>query len=191
MLAVGCGPVLAGSAAVIGDGRITDEALASQVSEVTSALGLEESGNISAAILNRLITQQIVMELAKKHNVSVSKEEVDSFVADQAQMAGGTERFEQALLGKGIPADQIAKAAEATLLVAKLGPVIAPGADPQEQEIATVAAAGNLARELDTRVSPRFGIWDPELLRVGPPPNDLSKPAAKPDLDLLNPAVPQ
>ncbi len=172
----GCGPLLAGSAAVVGQARITDQALAAQVTAVTTNLKIAESPEVSVAILNRLVTQQLIFALADQQRISLSQADVDAFVNQQAQLAGGRERFEAVLMQKGIPADQIPAAARATLLVAQLGSRLAPGSDGEAQDSATVAAVTKFSGEVGTRVSPRFGEWNGELLRIGPPPNDLSRP---------------
>lgn len=186
LLVAACGPVLAGSAAVIGQHRITDEALASQITAVTEPLRVPESQSVSAAILNRMITQQLVFDLAAKHQVSVSSEEVQSFIDEQVALMGGDrEAFEQGLLRRGIPASEINNTAKATLLVAKLGPVLAPGQGAEGQELATVLAVAEMSKQLDTRVSPRFGTWDPEQLQVIATPDDLSTPAPRRDVESL------
>lgn len=185
LAATACGPVQAGSAAIVGQTRITDEALGVQVAEVTSALGVPGSQAVSAAILNRLITQQLVFELGARNGVTISSDAVNSFLAEQAAAMGGREAFEEALLEKGIPARAIPDAARATLIVAELGGRLAPNQPPEDQEAATVNAATTLSKELDTRVSPRFGTWDAQMLQVGPPPDDLSKPAPRPDVTAL------
>lgn len=184
-----CGPTLAGSAAVVGQHRITDETLATQVSAVTVPLRVPESQQVSAAILNRMITQQLVFDLAAEHQISVSPEEVRAFIDEQVALSGGDrEMFERGLLQRGIPAAEIDGTARATLLVARLGPKLAPGQGVEEQELATVLAVAELSRKLDTRVSPRFGTWDPELLQVTGTPNDLSTPAPRRDVQALRSA---
>jgi len=189
VLTTACGPMLAGSAAVIGQSRITDETLATQVSAVTVPLRVPESQQVSAAILNRMITQQLVFDLAAGHQISVSPEEVQAFISEQVALAGGDRQaFEQGLLRRGIPPAEIEGTARATLLVARLGPVLAPGKGVEEQELATVLAVAELSRKLDTRVSPRFGTWDPELLQVTDTPNDLSTPAPRRDVQALRSA---
>lgn len=187
----GCGPALAGSAAVVGSARITDQALAAQVTAVTTQLKIAETSEVSVAILNRLVTQQLIFALADQQKISVSQAEVDSFVEQQAQLAGGRERFEAVLMQKGIPADQIPAAARATLLVAQLGSRLVPGGDGEAQDSATVAAVTKFSGEIGTRVSPRFGEWDAELLRIGPPPNDLSRPIRKVSINPLEGATVQ
>lgn len=182
----GCGPLLAGSAAVVGQARITDQTLAAQVTAVTTKLQIAESSEVSVAILNRLVTQQLIFALADQQKISLSQADVDAFVEQQAQLAGGRERFEAVLMQKGIPADQIPAAARATLLVAQIGSRLAPGGDGEAQDLATVAAVTKLSGEAGTRISPRFGEWNAELLRITPPPNDLSRPIRKVSINPLD-----
>lgn len=187
VLLTGCGPMLAGAAAVVGQTRITDDALGAEVDVVTSAIAIEKSGTVSAAILNRMVTQELIFEVAEREGVSVSDETVDAFIAEQEAAVGGKAAFEARLLEKGIPPSAVFDAAKATVLVAELGAHLAPGKQPEEQELATVAAVTKASSELDTRVSPRFGGWDPELLQVTRPPDDLSIPAPRPEVTALSP----
>ncbi len=176
VVAGGCGTDLAGAAATIGSQRITDSELARQVQTVTTGLAIEQSPKVSAAILGRMLTTELVAQLAAKNNVSVSQGEVDTFITAQVQQAGGQEQFEAQALKSGIAAGDIVNAVRTTLLVQKLGPVLAPGKSEEEQQIETTKAAVELARQLNVTVSPRFGVWLPEQLQIGPPPNDLSAP---------------
>lgn len=170
----GCGPDLAGSAATIGADRITDEALTTQVQAVTTGLKIPASPRVSAAILQRMLTTQLVAALAAANKVTVTQGEVDSFIAAQTQQAGGKTQFEAQVLQSGIAASDIQSAVRTTLLVQKLGPVLAPGKSEQEQQVATAAAAVKLAQQLNVSVSPRFGTWQGVRLQVGPVPDDLS-----------------
>ncbi len=173
-VAAGCGPDLAGSAATIGSDRITDEALTTQVDAVTTGLNIDESPKVSAAILQRMLTTQLVAQLAARNNVTVTQGEIDTFISAQVQQAGGQKQFETQVLQSGIAQSDIQNAVKTTLLVQKLGPVLAPGKSEQEQQTATAVAAVKLAQELNVSVSPRFGTWQAARLQVGPPPDDLS-----------------
>ncbi|MFZ1854639.1 MAG: SurA N-terminal domain-containing protein [Candidatus Nanopelagicales bacterium] len=172
----GCGPNLAGAAAVVGSTRITDQALTQQSDLVTSTLGIEPSAQVNVVLLQRLITQELVAQLAAREGVTVSQGEVESFLQKQYQQAGGQAALEQALLQSGIPSDQIQEAARTTLLVQKLGEKLAPGQDSQAQQGAVGIAIIALSKQEGTQVSPRFGSWDGKTLEVTAPPNDLSKP---------------
>lgn len=175
-LVAGCGPVLAGSAAVMGDTRITDETLAQQAQAITSALKIEESPKVSSVLLQRLVTQELVNQLAARNNVVVTQGDIDTFLTEQYTKAGGREALQAQLLQAGIPADQIESSAKTTIQVAKLGPALAPDADAKGQQTAVAVAAVKLSDELDTQISPRFGTWDARGLQVAPPPDDLSAP---------------
>ncbi|HUM87656.1 MAG TPA: hypothetical protein PKH63_10110, partial [Actinomycetota bacterium] len=48
-----CGPTLSGSAAVVGEQRLTDSELAETTTQLTEQLGIPESAQVSQAVLSR------------------------------------------------------------------------------------------------------------------------------------------
>lgn len=65
LLLTGCGQqTLAGSAAVVGDARLTDTELGQTVTTLTEKLGIPASDQVSQAVLSRWMVAQMVDELA-------------------------------------------------------------------------------------------------------------------------------
>ncbi len=189
--ASGCGADLAGSAAVVGQQRVTDEELTADVDAVTSALGIESSDQVNQIVLDRLIRSDLFDELAARNGVTITGGELDTFIADTAETVGGRAALDAQLLqSSGVAADAVESFARTFLLQQKIAEVLVPGGTPEQQGEALAAAVIALSEELDTRVSPRFGTWDPATLSVGPIPNDLSAPiisADDPALQQINP----
>jgi len=175
-LIAGCGPELAGSAAVVGDDRVTDTQLADQVTVVTTALGIQSSAKANQVVLDRLIRAELYNELAARNGIDVTDGEVTKFLNETAAQVGGQQALNAQLLQSGVPESEVFGFAQTFLTQKALAEKLAPGKSQQEQGVILGAAVIALSKELDTRVSPRFGTWDADRLSVGAPPNDLSEP---------------
>lgn len=178
IVVTGCGPTLAGSAAVVGEARITDDELTAQVTEVLTALNLGPSDKANQVVLDRLIRESIFAEMAKREQVDVSDGEVSAFVAEsEKQTPGGAAGLAAQLLQAGVPQSEILPFAKTYLLQQKIAMKLAPNKAQQIQQQVFSVAAIKLSESLDIRVSPRFGSWEAAQLKVGAIPNDLSVPA--------------
>ena len=186
----GCGPTQAGSAAVVGEQRLTDAQLAQTTSELSTALGIPESPQVTQAVLSRWMVSQLVSQLAASANVTVTKGEVDRLLAKEAKRAGGQQALEQSALQAGLLPNMIPDAVRTTLLIETLSKSVANAQDPTGQS-GLVALVQQFANNADPQVSPRYGTWDAQQLSVGALPDDLSTPViTNPGLDQL-PQMPQ
>ena len=184
-LIAGCGPELAGSAAVVGDDRVTDTQLADQVTVVTTALGIQSSAKANQVVLDRLIRAELYNELAARNGIDVTDGEVTKFLNETAAQVGGQQALNAQLLQSGVPESEVFGFAQTFLTQKALAEKLAPGKSQQEQGVILGAAVIALSKELDTRVSPRFCTWDADRLSVGAPPNDLSEPLPTSNSSLL------
>lgn len=175
-LATGCGPNLAGSAAVIGDSRITDETLVSQSNALTAALEIPPSAKVNQFLLDRDLKQELVSRLAEKHGVDITPGQIAAFLDEQYQLGGGKEQTLAQLEQQGITADALDAVVLTQLQVVAIGQALLPNGTEEQQSKAVLAAAIELSDQLNVTVSPRFGQWDAEKLGVIPAPNDLSAP---------------
>lgn len=182
----GCGQTLAGSAAVVGETRLTDSQLSQTVSTLSTELGIPESAQVSQAVLSRWMVGQLVEQLAEKSGVTVSKGEVDAAIATESENAGGREAFEQGALQAGVLPEDIPDAVRTSLLIDKLSQFTVTDEDPSGQT-GLITQVQLLSQELDPQVSPRFGTWDAEQLSVGSLPDDLSTPVVQEALPQLQP----
>lgn len=187
---VGCGPTQAGSAAVVGDQRLTDAQLAQTTSELTEALGIPESPQISQAVLSRWVVGQLVSQLAADVDVEVTKGDVDRLLAREARRAGGQQALEESALQSGLLPDMIPEAVRTSLLIEALSSRTVTPEDPSGQA-GLVALVQEFSKTANPQVSPRYGTWDPQQLSVGALPDDLSAPViTDPGLAEL-PQIPQ
>ncbi len=183
----GCGQTLAGSAAVVGEERLTDAQLSQTVSTLAQELGIENSAQVSQAVLSRWMVSQLVDQLAEDKGVTISKGEVDAAITQESESAGGQEAFEQGALQAGVLPADIADAVRTSLLIEKMAQFTITGDDPSGQT-GLITQVQQLSAELDPQVSPRFGTWDEEQLAVGALPDDLSTPVIDEAVPQLQPA---
>ena len=173
----GCGAATAGAAAVVGDTRISEQTLTSTVQEVLVAQ--QKSPNTSdaslvSAVLNRLVTSELVDILAAEKGVTVTQGAIDSTLQGYVQQAGGEAQVQDILLQRNVAPTQIESFVRTNVLAQMLGQALAPTADIQGQSDAVVAAIVETSMVAGTEVRPRFGTWDATKLAIGPVPSDLS-----------------
>lgn len=175
----GCGTPTAGAAAVVGDQRISETTLNSEVQSVLSLQGLpatDSSNELITSTLNQMITTILVDELASREKIEVTQGEIDDLRLQYIAQAGGVEAFESQISQQGIAIDDVDSIIRLNIQVSQLGDVLSPNTEPDAKSAAVFLAISELSTEIGTEVSPRFGTWDPENLTVGPSANSLSEP---------------
>lgn len=181
----GCGgAVTAGSAAVLGDSRITTTEVADQVAEVQRARG-QEAGQpdiiLTQEVVRRLVLLDLVEQAAARQGVEVTEGEIDAARLQFEAQFGGREALEQAFLDSGVPPSQIDSEIRLNVTATELQAALVPDGTPEEQSAALFDYIVTLSEELGTTIAARFGTWIPADLQVGPPPSDLSVgPQAEP-----------
>jgi len=172
----GCDPALSGSAAVVGEERLTDSALSETTTQLTQKLGIPESAQVSQVVLSRWVVAELIDELAVRRGVEVTKGAVDQSISEETERAGGREALEQSALQAGVVPEMIPEVVRTTLLIDQLSKISVTGDDPTGQT-GLLVQVQQLSEELQPQVSPRFGTWDAEQLTVGALPDDLSTTA--------------
>jgi hypothetical protein len=175
----GCGTPTAGAAAVVGEQRISEATLNSEVQSVLSLQGLpatDSSNELITSTLNQMITTILVNELASREKIEVTQGEIDDLRLQYIAQAGGVEAFESQISQQGIAIDDVDSIIRVNIQVSQLGDVLSPNTEPDAKSAAVFLALSELSSEIGTEVSPRFGTWDPENLTVGPSANSLSEP---------------
>lgn len=175
----GCGASQAGAAALIGDQRITESELNERVQGILTAQGLptqDSSSELITQALDRLITTNLVNQLADREGIVIDQGEVDAIRLQYLAQAGGQAELENLLLQQGVLPADIDSVIALNIQVSKLGQELAPGAELDVQGGAVFVAASELSVELNTEVAPRYGTWDAENLTIGPVSNSVSEP---------------
>ena len=183
LLLSGCGGQLAGSAAVIGEERITEKYLVTQLDELKVALGLEASTPLgeqaARAILARAIVDLVIREAASAEEISVSESAVAEERGVLEETFGGEDSLIEYAANQGLPPAMINDALRTNLLLIALGQKLSPGVEPALQQEVASSYVAEFANSLGVQVSPRIGVWVPENLSIAPPPDDLSVPASQ------------
>lgn len=177
----GCSSSTPGAAATLGDTRISEQQLATEVQTVLSAKGLPANTadeTLTQQTLGRLITIDLLDTLAERNGVVVTQGMIDKqFLAYDAQ-AGDRAALEKLFLDQNVAPSQLESIVRVQVQAQELGKALAPNGTADEQNQAVFEAASKLSEELGTTVSPRFGIWDPTALRINGVPSDLASPPA-------------
>lgn len=180
LVAAGCGGGLAaGSAAVVGDTRITTAAVADQVEQINTARGLPVDtvdATLTQSTVQRLIITDLVDQAAQRLGAEVTDGAIDAEINALELRAGSRAELDQLLLESNIPPSGLESQIRTTLLVQRMGVILDPQADPQTQNQLVYDYVVALSEELDVSVSPRFGVWNPIDLNLGAPPADLAIP---------------
>jgi hypothetical protein len=179
LVSSGCASATPGAAAIVGDTRITERQLTSQVEQVLKAQGRPVDSASEALVvttLDRMITALLVEQIAEEQGITITQGELDATIANYAEASGGRQAFEDALLAQDLAPDDIEELFRVNILAQKMGMILDPGGTPDSQSASIFAAVAAYSEEVGTEVSPRYGSWDPAGLVVGPPPNDLSAP---------------
>lgn len=174
-----CSGQTAGSAAIVGDTRITDETISAEVENLLTAQGKsldDASPSMMATALGRAVTTELVDQVATKEGVTVNAGEIDAVLDAYGEQAGGLAEFEKYLLTQDVAPDQITSIIRLNIQVEKLGLKLAPNESPDMQSLAVFQIVGTYSEEVGVEISPRYGSWDPANLTIGPPPDDLSTP---------------
>lgn len=175
----GCGSAAPGAAAVVGDQRISERELDERVEQVLLAQGRPVDSASEALVvttLDRMITTSLVEQFASREGVEVTQGELDAVVASYVEGSGGREAFEELLLQQDLAPEGIEDLFRVNILAQKLGVELDPAGSPESQTLAVLNAVSAFSADIGTRVSPRYGTWDPSELTIGAVADDLSIP---------------
>ena len=182
VLLTACNPAQAGSAALVGDIRITESRVNEATSDALAAAATLPDGQADAldpaAVLrqnvNRLIASELLATIAVEEGIVVTQGEIDALLAQASSGTDPDEFAAQIALQAGVPPEDLESFARDFLIQQKLGLKLAPTGDANAQQDASRARLVQEADERGVTVSPRYGAWDPTLAAVTGDLNDLS-----------------
>jgi hypothetical protein len=174
-----CDPPKAGSAAVVGTERISERTVSTTAQAVYKVKGTEQipQAELNREIVRRMVTSQLVAELAKREDVTVTQGEVDDLIQQAIQGSTRQALADQLAQQAGVAPAEVNAYAHDFLLRQKLDEKFGNGNADQGHAVVT-QKLGALSKKLGTTVSPRYGKWDAGSASVKPPIDDLSKPAS-------------
>ena len=191
LAASGCaGPIPAGSAAIVGEDRVTTDALAGQVAEIQRGLGQPvdtPDEGLLRSVLQRMIVVELVEVAAERQGIDVPQGEVDAAILTAEAQLGSREAIDESLLQSNVPPSELERWIRFNLLIEALARSLVPEAPPEQQQAALFEYVVATGEEIGVTVSPRFGTWNPADLQIGPTPTDLSIVPSSPVLDPLIP----
>jgi peptidyl-prolyl cis-trans isomerase SurA len=192
-----CAPVQAGSAAIVGNQRITVSSLDTQVSNWEAAAkpyagsGLQvTSANAPAAVLSWLIRFAVMDQVAASNGISVTEAQSQAALSSLSAVASqqGASSTSMLLIANGIPPQMFPQVGQWEAQQTAYGLKTTGGKEPTstaEQNAFTAAvnkAQCTAATSLNIQVSPQFGRLDYAMaaFSVVPAENVLSRPAGTP-----------
>jgi SurA N-terminal domain len=188
-----CSPVQVGSAAIVGDQRITVSSLDTQVSNLKTAAkpfsGTMQltAANYPAAVLSWLIRFEVMDQVAASNGINVTSAQSQAALSSLSSLAAqnGTSTS-QLLIENGVPPQLFPQVgrwdAQETAYGLKVNGGKAPSSTAEQTTVtdAVNKAQCTAAKSLNIQVSPQFGRLDYTQFSVVPAADTLSKPAGTP-----------
>ena len=192
-LLAACSPVQAGSAAIVGDQRITVSSLDTQVSNLQTAAkpysGLQiTTAQYPSAVLAWMIRFQVMDQMAAANGINVTDTQAQAardYLTSVAQQNGLPSR-DELLVGSGVPPQMFEQVyrweAQQTALGLKQngGKPVTTTTEQNAVNAALTKEQCQTAKTLDIKVSPQFGRLDYTSFAVVAAPDTLSRPAGTP-----------
>jgi peptidyl-prolyl cis-trans isomerase SurA len=191
-----CAPVQAGSAAIVGDQRITVSSLDTQVSNWAAAAKPYGSAvqltaaQAPAQVLSWLIRFEIMDEVAASNGISVTQAQSQAALSSLSAVASqnGFSSTSQLLIANGVSPQMFPQVGQWEAQQTAYGLKTNGGKEPTstaEQNAFTASinkAQCTAATSLNIQVSPQFGRFDyaTAAFAVVPAENTLSRPAGTP-----------
>ena len=176
----GCSSTSSGSdAAVVGESRITNEQLESDVSGVLVAQGKATNTSDAQLVtqtLNWLIVMSLLEQVATDNGVVVTQGDIDRERASEVTAAGSEVASKDAYLKQLVSPEQIDDRIRFALLAQKIAAVVAPGQSSDAATTALITTVIAKSNALDPQVNPRYGTWNSTDLQIGSSTSGLSTP---------------
>ena len=170
-----------GLAASVGSSRIDTSQLTSVTDRSSKALAATgttvppgQEATLQRGVLNLLVREALLYEIAKAQHVTLSDAEVAKERATEAKEAGGEKALVTQSEQGGVSADDLDLVVREKLLITKLQATFGSSDQTAFANALTAAAA-----KIPVRVNPRFGSWDTKTLSIVGAPNDLSSTVTK------------
>jgi hypothetical protein len=197
-----CGPVQMGSAAILGNQRITSTALTDQVANLQQAYQASKSkiqlqfplSQAPQEVLAWLVRFRVRDEMATRNHVKVSSGQSERALASIAAQAGPS-GIKNLAVANGLPPDLLPDLgryeAIQNALVARMDGGKLPKSTAAQQALGAALALRQCraAKAMNIRVNPRFGQLDYSQLSVIPAATALSAPVTPSPSPTTRPAL--
>ncbi len=177
---VACGQQNPGTAAYVGDYRITEEELSFYLNDLRKVVPIENNDqgtSQSRGVLARLIIGQIITQAIEETGASVDQSLVASDYEALEKQTGGSDALAVFAGSRNVPPLLIKEVLSQNRALDAIGKVLAPEATIENQRFKGEEYVISKANENNVKINPRFGKWVPEDGSIAPPANEFSEPA--------------
>lgn len=185
---VACGQQNPGTAAYVGEQRITSDQLSVYLNDLRAVVPIEDNDQGTAqtrGVLARLIIGQIIEDAVIETNAIVDQGLVAQDYAALEKDAGGTEALAIFAGSRNVPPMLIKEVLSQNRAIEAIGKTIQPTASAQVQRAEGDAYILKIANTKKIDINPRYGTWIAQDGSIAPPANELSEPAFATPTDLL------
>jgi SurA N-terminal domain len=166
-----CNPMEPGAAAIVGTTRISEQQLAQEVEAILQAQGQptdRADASLTSTTLGRMVIIELVRQAAAKAGVAITQGDIDTTFDAYLKETGGQQQVEQVFVQQNIAPSQIEDIIVLNLQAQALGRILLPNGDAQAQGQELARQLGTFSVEQGTTISPRYGAWEPDTLKIGP-----------------------
>ena len=185
---VACGQQNPGTAAYVGEQRITSDQLNIYLNDLRAVVPIENNDQGTAqtrGVLARLIIGQIIKDAVSETNAIVDQGLVAQDYAALEKDAGGIEALAIFAGSRNVPPMLIKEVLSQNRAIEAIGKTIQPTASAQVQRAEGDAYILKIANTKKIDINPRYGTWIAQDGSIAPPANELSEPAFATPTDLL------
>lgn len=167
LTACGSEPAHQGTAAIVGEDRITIAAVNARVAEVRAAMttpggvSQPERAGLVRHTIDQLVLDRLVDQALTDRQLQVTGEEVAEAKGENAKLLGGEDRLDQALAAQlGIPASDSDAFYRQVVGVRKLAAADGQDASTPAGRAAVLRSLAEAGTKLKIEINPRYGQWD-------------------------------
>jgi hypothetical protein len=186
---VACGQQNPGTAAFVGETRITSDQLSVYMDDLRSVVPIENNDQGTAqtrAVLARLIIGQIINDAVTETNAFVDQSLVAKDYAALEKQNGGAEALKVFAGSRNVPPSLIKDVLSQNRAIEAIGKSLEPMAPVLVQRARGEGLLLKIANSKKIQINPRYGTWIAKDGSIAPPANELSEPAFTTPVDLLS-----
>ena len=159
---IACGQQNPGTAAFVGDTRITSDQLSVYMDDLRSVVPIENNDQGTAqtrGVLARLIIGQIISEAVAESNAIVDQSLVAKDYEALEKQSGGAEALAVFAGSRNVPPMLIKEVLSQNRAIEAIGKVLEPGAPELVQRARGEGLLLKIANSKKIEINPRYGSW--------------------------------
>ena len=177
---IACGQQNPGTAAYVGNYRITEDELSFYLKDLRSVVPIENNDqgtSQSRGVLARLIIGQIITQAIAETGAVVDQSLVAKDYENLEKQSGGSDALAIFAGSRNVPPVLIKEVLSQNRAIDAIGKVLAPDSPLETQRLKGEEFVILKANQNNVKINPRFGTWVSEDGSIAPPANELSEPA--------------